>query len=203
MLRKTPRRELSLLRNLRRHLLRNTVAYVALFFALSGSAIATGPVVLFKGDPAGGDLTGIYPDPLIGDGKVTSAKLADGSVTSGKLAEGVVTSGNLAPGAVPSAPIAGLEVEFEDGSVGSGRVTSAEAACDKGKKVIGGGFLLFNNAAEVLASAPWGIDHWIVIAHGRPADTQFNTDLKDFGFESTTENTPFRAYAVCADVPSD
>lgn len=37
--------------------------------------------------PAGGDLTGTYPNPTIGTGKVTTAKIADGAVTAAKLAE--------------------------------------------------------------------------------------------------------------------
>ena len=35
--------------------------------------------------PAGGDLTGTYPNPTIGAAKVTTAKIADGAVTSEKL----------------------------------------------------------------------------------------------------------------------
>ncbi len=38
---------------------------------------------------AGGDLTGHYPDPVIGNGKVSTDKIADGAVTAGKIAEGV------------------------------------------------------------------------------------------------------------------
>jgi hypothetical protein len=48
------------------HVRSNVVAYLALFFALTGVAYAAGP--LKAGDPAGGDLTGTYPDPGVVSG---------------------------------------------------------------------------------------------------------------------------------------
>jgi hypothetical protein len=61
--------------------------------------------------PAGGDLTGDYPDPLIGEDKVTSLKISDGtiasvdlagnSVTTEKIADHAVAVSKLPPGAAP------------------------------------------------------------------------------------------------------
>ena len=71
----------------------NVMATLALFFALTGGAVAAGVKYIVATDSiTQGDLAGsTYGSPTIAAGKVTTEKIADGAVTSAKLAGGVGT----------------------------------------------------------------------------------------------------------------
>jgi hypothetical protein len=99
---------------------RQPVAFVALFFALSGGAVAANDALKATDTIPAGDLAGsTYGDPLIASGVVSTAKLADGSVTTPKFAPGAQ--------APDSAELASLPPS-DYGAVLSGRVNGLGTA---------------------------------------------------------------------------
>ena len=76
--------------------------------------------------PAGGDLSGSYPNPSIGFGAVDSTKLAVNSVDSSKIAAGVVNTFKIATDAVDSTKI--LDGAVNTNKLGPNAVTTVKIA---------------------------------------------------------------------------
>jgi hypothetical protein len=104
-----------------RHIRSNIVGYVALFFALTGTAAALqGKNSVRANDIAKGAVT----TPKIRADAVTAAKLAQGSVGAGAIAAQAVGASEIANGAVGSPEIA-------NGAVGASELASGAVGTDK------------------------------------------------------------------------
>lgn len=143
--------------------------------------VATTPVAQYTLSgaigPAGGDLTGAFPNPTIASGAITNTKIAAGAVSSSKIADGTITSVDVASGAIGNSEIAGgavTESKLANGAVtadkiGSGAIGTAKLANDsvtRGK--IAGGYS--NGAISVTLSANTCNDYDLSVGGVEPGD---------------------------------
>jgi hypothetical protein len=140
--------------------------------------------------PAGGDLTGTYPNPTIGLDKVTGAKVATGSLTGDDIANNTV----FGTDDIATASI--YDDELGNDSVGSGEFKSVTAVvgngipvaanssnsgsvtCPAGTQLIAGGYAWQNDVAgtSIIASAPHELltnTTWVVHGRATAANTLF------------------------------
>jgi hypothetical protein len=124
------------------------IAYLALFVALSGTAMAVkkiGPSGLKKN---------AVTTKKIADGAVTTGKLKDGAVTEPKIANDAVSGAKLAPDSVGNNKLRDAAVETPE--LANNAVTEAKIANDAvtGPKVLDGSLGLVKVAAVVQEAFP-------------------------------------------------
>ena len=127
--------------------------------------------------PAGGDLTGTYPNPLVGPNAVGTTELEDSAVTTPKIADEAIVQEKLAGGAVGSFALQANSVgteELQDETVGgdalkdvravvgpgvtvtAGASNDAAVQCDPGERLIAGGYAWQDDEPNsVIFSAPY------------------------------------------------
>lgn len=99
--------------------------------------------------PAGGDLSGNYPNPLIGNAKVNSAKIQDGQIRAGDLGSIVTVSNTV-------------------GIAGNSNA-SAVRACPAGTRLIAGGAQPATFGVELTSTLRSGTNTWIAQARNNNA----------------------------------
>ena len=149
--------------------------------------------------PAGGDLVGAFPSPLLGPNTVGTGEVQPNAITESELAENSVASNEIRDGNVTTADVADGSLnggDFAGGSIGSFQILDGSVlSADLGNQSVGG-LALKNEVATVGAGVT-------ITAAGGPANTSVSCPLGRVLIGGGYALTDDEANSIIASAPSE